>query len=259
MVAAPAFWGQRVVNTTADQYIRELRTIISIIRGFLVTQGERNFISRKGDVMQRQIRVSGVSCVVVLMCAMGMAHAQKSVGKSLSIRESFAGGADLVVVASIPAVAKEVKLTDEQTALTGKLVAELRQGRSEIYRGYRDLPRKQKGETHRKYRKLRQETDKQLAKLVGVEKYERILQLSMQSRGLLSAFDRVPAQKLKVSDEQYRELEKTTSELHKEVAAGKNVLDKINEKVAQILSDEQKKKWKEMIGKPASEELLDKI
>ena len=215
---------------------------------------EVNFISQEDDAMQRQIRELGVSCVVVLVCAVGMAHAQ------LSNRESFAGGEDLVVVAAIPAVAKEVKLTDEQTALTKKLLAELRQGQRELYRDYGDLSRKQKAETHRKYRKLRRETDKQLAKLVGAEKFERILQLSMQSRGLLSAFDPgVPAQKLKISDEQYRELEKTTRELHKEVAAGKNVLDKINEKVAQILSDEQKKKWKEMIGKPASEKLLDKI
>ena len=189
--------------------------------------------------MQTQIRVLGVSCVVVLVCAMGMAHAQ------LSIRESFAGGADLVVVAAIPAVAKEVKLTDEQTALTKKLLAELRQGQRELYRGFGDLPRGQKAETHRKYRKLRQEKDKQLAKSVGAEKFERILQLSMQSRGLLSAFDPgVPAQKLKISDEQYREFEKAARELRKELAAGtdvKDLDDKINEMVAQILSDEQKK------------------
>lgn len=205
--------------------------------------------------MQRQIRVLGVSCVVVLVCAVEMAHAQQ-----LSFRESFAGGEDLVVAAAKPAVAKEVKLTDEQTALTKKLLAELRQGQRELYRGFGDLSWEQKGETHREYRKLRQEKDKQLAKLVGAEKFERILQLSMQSRGLLSAFDPgIPAQKLKISDEQYRELEKMTRELHKEVAAGKNVLDKINEKVAQILSDEQKRKWKKIIGKPASKELLDKI
>jgi hypothetical protein len=209
--------------------------------------------------MQKPISVLRVSCAVVLVCVVGTARAQ-SVGKSPSVRESFAGGADLVVVAAIPAVAKEVKLTDEQTALTKKLLAELRQGQRELYQDYGDLSRKQKGETHRKYRKLRQEKDEQLAKLVGAEKFERILQLSMQSRGLLSAFDPgVPAQKLEISDQQYRELEIATRELHKEVAEGKNVLDKINEKVAQILSEEQKKKWKEMIGKPASKELLGKI
>jgi hypothetical protein len=167
---------------------------------------------------------------------------------------------DLVAEAAKPAVAKEVKLTDEQTAATKKLLAELRQGQRELYQGFGDLSRKQKAQTHRKYRRLRQETDEQLAKLVGAEQFERILQLSMQSRGLLSAFDPgIPAHKLKISDEQYRELEKTTRELHKEVAAGKDVLGKINEKVAQILSDEQKEKWKEMIGEPASKELLDKI
>ena len=204
--------------------------------------------------MQRQIKVLDVSCVVVLMCAVGMAHAQKR----LSIRESFAGGADLVVVAAAsPAVAKEVKLTDKQTASTKKLVAELHQGRSEIYRGYADLPRLQKAEVHRKYRKLRRDTDRQLARLVGAEKYERILQLSMRSRGLLSAFDPgAPAQRLGISDKQYLELEKSTRVLHKEIAAGKNVHDKINEIVARILSDEQKKKWKEMIGKPPSKEYL---
>ena len=111
-----------------------------------------------------------------------------------------------------------------------------------------------KAETHRKYIKLRRETDKQLAKLVGAEKYERILQLSMQSRGMLSAFDPHPSQKLKVTDKQYRELEIASRELHKEIRAGKNVDDKIKKIVAQILTDEQKKKWKEMIGKPASKE-----
>jgi hypothetical protein len=201
--------------------------------------------------MRNQIWVLGVSCVVVLVCAVGMAQAQKR----LSIRESFAGGADLVVVAAEAAVAKEVKLTDEQSASVKKLVAELQQGKSDIYRGYGDLPRLQKAETHRKYRKLRRETDKQLAKLVGDEKYERILQLSMQSRGMLSAFDPgLPSQKLKVTDKQYRELEIASRELHKEIRAGKNVDDKINKIVAQILTDEQKKKWKEMIGKPASKE-----
>ena len=125
---------------------------------------------------------------------------------------------------------------------------------------YGDLSRKHKGKTHQKYRKLRQEKDEQLAKLVGAKKFERILQLSMQSRDLLSAFDPgVPAQKLGISDEQYRELEIAIRELHKEIDAGRNVHDKITDEVAQILSDEQKKKWKEMIGKPASKELLAKL
>jgi hypothetical protein len=184
-----------------------------------------------------------------------MAHAQR-----LSIRESFAGGPILVRFAAKPAVAKEVKLTAEQTASTKKLFAELRQGQRDLYQGFGDLSRKQKGEAHRRYRKLRQEKDKQLAKLVGAEKFERILQLSMQSRGLLSAFDPgFPAQNLGISNEQYRELEIATRELHKEIQAGKNVHDKVTEKVAEILSDEQKKKWKEMIGEPASKELLTQL
>ncbi len=67
--------------------------MLSLVRiGVLVTEGERNFISQKGDVMQSQIRVLGVSCVVVLVCAVGMAHAQR-----LSIRESFAECPDRVV------------------------------------------------------------------------------------------------------------------------------------------------------------------
>lgn len=244
-------FGFSQVYIQMDRSMQDTRWRI-LWRDFTVasTEDEDDFISPKGDVMQSQIRVLSVSCVVVLVCAVGAAQTPKR----LSIRESFAGGADLVLVAATPAVAREVKLTDEQTILIKKLITELSQGKNDIYRGYGDLSRQRKGETHRKYRKLRQETDKQLAKLVGAEKHERILQLSMRSRGLLSAFDPgIPAQKLKITDQQYRELEIATRELHKAVAAGKNLHDIINEIVALILTDEQKKKWKKMIGKPPSQ------
>jgi hypothetical protein len=92
-------------------------------------------------------------------------------------------------------------------------------------------------------------------------------QLSLQAGGEISAlFDRQTAQKLEITDDQRNRLRESLSGLGDEFrAAGEDaqawakLLTKVNEKLAAVLTDGQKNRWKELQGKPASEELLAKI
>jgi hypothetical protein len=79
-------------------------------------------------------------------------------------------------------------------------------------------------------------------------------------------FDRQKAQKLDFTDDQMTSFRESMSGLGEEfrAAAGDTdaiakMMEKINEKMTALFTPEQKKKWKEMQGEPASKELLGKI
>ena len=79
-------------------------------------------------------------------------------------------------------------------------------------------------------------------------------------------FDRQKAQKLEFTDDQMNSFRESMSGLRDEFRtagddpeARAKLFEKIDEKLAAVLTPDQKKKWKEMLGKPASDELLGKI
>jgi hypothetical protein len=208
--------------------------------------------------MQRQMRLIGVSCVVVLVLSSGMANAQQRRGGR------FGRGASALSVAAVPQVAKELKLTEEQAALAKKLATEDRKQRQELFQGFRDLTQEQRRERFQKSTEQRQAKEKQLAESLGAEKMKRIRQLSLQTRGVVSAFfDRQTGEKLKISDDQRSKAREEIGGMREEFTAARNnaearakLVTKMNETLAEILNDDQKASWKEMLGKPAGKELL---
>ena len=79
-------------------------------------------------------------------------------------------------------------------------------------------------------------------------------------------FSRETREKLEISDEQREQASSELREMREEfTAAGDDaeargkLYKKAEEKIAAILTDEQKSKWKKMLGEPAEEELLAKI
>jgi hypothetical protein len=183
-------------------------------------------------------------------------------------RRGFSSRSSVLSVATVPAVAKKLKLTDEQTTLAKKLREEVNKIREETYQGFGDLSDEEKNERRKKYYDQRQEKEQQLAKSVGEKKIKRIRQLGLQAGGFLSAiFSRGETrEKLEISDEQrtqaFGELRGMREEF---TAAGDDaealaeLYKKADEKIAAVLTDDQKSKWKKMLGEPAEEELLAKI
>jgi len=208
--------------------------------------------------MQRQMRLFGVSCVVVLVLSSGVANAQQRRGRG------FSRGASALSVAAVSQVAKELKLTEEQTALATKLLAEDRKQRQELFQGFGDLTQEERRERFQKSTEQRQAKEKQLAESLGAEKMKRVRQLSLQTGGVATAFfDRQTGEKLKISDGQRSKAREEIGGMREEFTAARNdaearakLVTKVNETLSDILTEEQKAAWKKMLGKPAGEELL---
>ena len=202
--------------------------------------------------------VTIVTCMLVLACTAETAFAQ---------RRGFSRRISALSVATVPAVAKQLRLTDEQTALAKKLREEVNQIRDETFQGFGDLSREERDERLKKYYDQRQEKEQQLAKSVGEKKIKRIRQLSLQAGGFLSAiFSRETRQKLEISDEQRDQASRELRGMREEFTAAADdakalaeLYKKADEKIAAILTDDQKSKWKKMLGEPAEAELLAKI
>jgi hypothetical protein len=191
----------------------------------------------------------------------GLAQAQRR-------RGFFGVSTSTLRVATVPAVAEELKLSDEQKELVKKLNAADTKQRQEIFSGdFRDLSREERSELTKKLTEYRATKEKELAKSLGKEKFQRLQQLSVQVGGISRViFDRQKAQKLDFTDDQMTSFRESMSGLGEEfrAAAGDTdaiakMMEKINEKMTALLTPEQKKKWKEMQGEPASKELLGKI
>ena len=208
--------------------------------------------------MKTRMKVTIVTCMLGLTCTAETSFAQ---------RRGFSSRTNALSVATVPAVAKQLKLTDEQTTLAKKLRDEVNQIREETFQGYGDLSRKEKDQRLKKYYDQRQEKEQQLAKSVGEKTIKRIRQLSLQAGGFLSAiFSRETREKLDIADEQRNQAFGELRGMREEfTAAGDDaealgeLFKKSDEKIAAILTDDQKSKWKKMLGEPAEEELLIKI
>ena len=209
--------------------------------------------------MKARTRVLSISCVLVLACVATVAHAQQRRG-SFRVASTF-------TVATVPAVAAQLRLTDDQTALAKKLDAEDLQQRQEILQGLGDLSQEERRERYGQYNEQRREKEKQLAESLGPEKGKRIRQLSLQAGGLRSAvFNRETARQLGISDDERRKALESVRGMREEFSSASDdpqawarLLKKADEKLTAFLTDGQKDKWQEMLGKPAGEDLLAKI
>ena len=105
--------------------------------------------------MQRRKRVSGLVCVVVVVFATGIAHAQQR-------RGFFGRTATTLSVAAVPEVAKELEFTDKQTELAKELAAEQTNQRQELFQNFGDLSQQERQERIQTYREQGEKKEKQL-------------------------------------------------------------------------------------------------
>jgi hypothetical protein len=211
------------------------------------------------NVMRARMMVLSVSCLLILTCTLGYAQDGR--------RGYYSSRPSVLKVAVVPAVAEELKLNEKQTALAKKLRDENCQQRDEIFQGFGDLSGDERRERFQQYSEQRTDKEQQLAKSLGEEKFKRVQQLTYQAAGFsYLILNRETAEKLEVSDEQRTQAFESLRDLRDEFnsagddeEAWKELRKKVNEKVEAVLSDDQKSKWKKLLGKPAAEELLANI
>ncbi len=205
-------------------------------------------------------RVISWVCVATVVFTAGTAQAQR--------RGFFGVRTNTLRIATVAVVAEELKLTDEQKELVKKLNAADEKQQQELFSGdVRSLSREERSELTQKLAEQRATKEEQLAKSLGKEKFQRLKQLSLQVGGISRViFDRQNSQTLEITDDQRTSFRESFSGLGEQFRtagddpeARAKLFEKINEKLTAVLTPDQKKKWKEMQGKPASEELLGKI
>ena len=168
------------------------------------------------------------------------------------------------------AVQEELKLTDEQKE---KVEEHLRERLPDIMQFFQSLEGLNGEEREKKFQAFRQKEQEKLTSVLKAtlkeDQSKRLHQLGLQQEGALALFHGGPeiAKDLKITVEQRKQFMAVVQELHKKVEplikeaqSGGNP-EEIRPKVMKIrkeqegkiealLTDAQKKQWKEMLGKP---------
>jgi Spy/CpxP family protein refolding chaperone len=198
-----------------------------------------------------------MAAIAVLALVATTAMAQPPSGRRMSL-----GPAPLQLLDQ-KSVQEELKLADEQIKTVGDMIQKQRLERQ-------SLQQMDQEEREKKQAEMRLESEKAIAKLLKPEQAKRLNQIHLQQDGA-QAFEKPDVVKeLKINDEQKAKIKQMQDAAQREMRAGgqqggdrqearrkmqelnKTTGDKI---VSTVLTDEQKTKWKEMIGAPFKGEI----
>ncbi len=171
------------------------------------------------------------------------------------------GGSPLFLLAQ-KSVQDELKLSEDQV----KKVKDLSDKQRGSFQGLRDLSPE---ERQKKMQEARKANDKAVADILKAEQLKRLKQISLQQRGARAFSDPETAKALHLTDGQTEKVktileasrpaggqrgqrgQRTEEERQKLDAARKAT----NEKLMNVLTSEQKAKWKELTGEPFKGEI----
>lgn len=194
-----------------------------------------------------------VKAVVALVAAVLVAG-QTAAQDSPSARGFVGGSLGLVQNAGVQ---KELKLTEEQIEKAKTATREVFGKFKDDFGKLKEATPEQRAELGKKFS---DEAHKVLADVLKPEQLKRLKEIERQQRGLT---DLDSQQALKLSDEQKAKVKKITEEHTEKVREArksfrdnpKEAIEKINalnkaarEKEANLLTDDQKKQWKELTG-----------
>lgn len=213
------------------------------------------------------MRKIAVLLLVVALAAPAMAQEKKKRGGFGGRGFGFSRPAMLL---NNPDVQKDLGLTDAQK----ETITAFREKQTELFRGFQDMSNEERQEA---FKKIQTDSEK-LVKDLKPEQQTRLKQLQVQQAGVnlfvnpeaatRMGFSEADANKIKLSDEQkekIQELGRKMDEEMRELRGGAGfgqrpdeaTLKKINaltkeyrDKQLAVLTDDQKKTYKEMTGKP---------
>jgi Spy/CpxP family protein refolding chaperone len=214
--------------------------------------------------MQRGWRGAALALGATLVLA-GSAMAQRGGGFGFGGR----GGGSGANMLSMPEVQTELKLTDEQKTKVMTLVDQLRDERQQQFQELRDLSA---DERQKRMAEIRTDTNKRVNAILNTDQQKRYHQLELQRMGMSALAQKDVADELKLTDDQRTKIQGILDEQMTSMrsafprgggGAGGGRPDfnamrqqmeamrkKTDEKIAAVLTDDQKKQWKEMQGAP---------
>jgi Spy/CpxP family protein refolding chaperone len=194
--------------------------------------------------------------LAALAVAAGPARAQRQFGGGL--------GNDTLSLAAQQSVREDLKLTEEQ----GKKVEQLAQARRGSFRDLRNLSREERQKNHEEQTRA---DEKALAGILDAGQLKRLKQIALQQQGARALADPAVADALKLTDKQRgkarairEDLARGTGNGFRRGGAGnreearkkaEEARKAADEKLMNLLTAEQKAKWKELTGEPFKGEL----
>jgi hypothetical protein len=174
------------------------------------------------------------------------------------------GGAGMAGLLMNKSVQQELKIDQAQADKLKEAMDKVRAENKDVFDKVRDknAPKEEREEARKKVTEL---NAKIMADVLKPEQFKRLKQINWQRQGVIAFSDPEVQKALNLTDEQKTHLRTIGEDLGKERAeifknAGDNreeAMKKITalgkekmESVAKLLTDEQKKAWKELVGEP---------
>jgi Spy/CpxP family protein refolding chaperone len=161
-------------------------------------------------------------------------------------------------------VQKELKLTDEQVKKAEDALKTIREKHQQEFAGIQDLPQEERREKFQALNKtVSEEQTKALADVLSADQVKRLKQIMLQVRGAQAFADPEVQKELKLTDDQKDKIKTIGDDARqegqsiREAAAGdfqemQKKMAALNketmEKVSGVLTDDQKKAWKDLTG-----------
>jgi Spy/CpxP family protein refolding chaperone len=160
------------------------------------------------------------------------------------------------------------KSVQEELKLPADTVQKIRAFTRKQWEAVQEAEKLSGDEQRKKFVHLAEENDRFLATTLSAEQRKRLDQIAMQVAGLLWVGRRHIARELNLTEEQRKKLRQLHAEARKDVEAvlhgesKESIKGKLKElreanrkQLMSLLTDEQKAKWKEMVGPPFKGEL----
>jgi Spy/CpxP family protein refolding chaperone len=163
-------------------------------------------------------------------------------------------------------VQKELKMSEDQVKKVQEVGKEIREKHQDDFAKLQELDQSERQAKFQELMKsINEESTKALAGVLKPEQEKRLKQISRQAQGAQAFMDPEVQKALKITDEQKDKIKTITTDAGKEMReifqnaggdfqeAGKKMQalrKETLEKVTGLLTDEQKKSWKEMTGAP---------
>jgi len=161
-------------------------------------------------------------------------------------------GAGSLFLLTQKSVQEELKMSEEQT----KKVTEMQEKQRENFKGGKDLS---KEERMKKFEETAKANEKAIGEILKPEQTKRLKQITLQQAGSRAFSDPDVVSALKITDEQKEKLKTIQEDLRKEMTdLGKDggrekfqeIRKKGEEKALGVLTDTQKKEFKDLTGEP---------
>jgi Spy/CpxP family protein refolding chaperone len=204
---------------------------------------------------------SAMVALVATVALTSTAFAQRGGGRG---GFGFGGRGGGLAMLRMPEVQTELKLTDDQKTKVSALSEKIQAERRNSGQNFRDLSDE---ERQKMMAERRASEDKQLGEILNADQMKRYHQLQLQQTGMMAVTQKEVADQLNLTADQKTKIQEIVAaqqaEMRSAFQGGGGGGDRsamrekmmamrkqTDDKIAAVLTDDQKNKWKELVGAP---------